>query len=257
MLNMKPKQIIIMALACLLTFNVMAQSESEAWFEQGNAAYNEGNYASAIELYNKVVSADYVSGPLFFNLGNAYYKTKDYAHAILNYEKALKLDPSNDDVRINLEIANLAIADRIEPIPLPFYVKGWNSLKNSFSPDMWAVVTIVLLALFLLSLFVFLVSRRLALRKAGFFTGLVTFVVFAVSFFVALQKRSDMLHLDEAIVTTPTVTVKSSPNATSVDLFVLHEGTKLKVLGESEGWHKVKIANGSVGWLSAESMELF
>ena len=65
------------------------------------------------------------------------------------------------------------------------------------------------------------------------------------------------MRLDDAIVITPTVTVKSSPNATSVDLFVLHEGAKLKVLGDSEGWHKVKIANGSVGWLPADVMELF
>jgi SH3-like domain-containing protein len=55
----------------------------------------------------------------------------------------------------------------------------------------------------------------------------------------------------------PTVTVKSSPNAASVDLFVLHEGTKVTVLESSDGWNKVRIANGSVGWLEVDKMLSF
>jgi SH3-like domain-containing protein len=56
---------------------------------------------------------------------------------------------------------------------------------------------------------------------------------------------------------TPTVTVKSSPSETSVDLFVLHEGTKVSILETADGWCKIKIANGSVGWLMEDSMRPF
>ena len=52
----------------------------------------------------------------------------------------------------------------------------------------------------------------------------------------------------------PTVMVKSSPNESSVDLFVLHEGTKVEVMEESESWLKIKIANGSVGWMPSSSL---
>ncbi|MBZ0242213.1 MAG: SH3 domain-containing protein, partial [Bacteroidales bacterium] len=51
----------------------------------------------------------------------------------------------------------------------------------------------------------------------------------------------------------PTITVKSSPSASSVDLFVLHEGTKVSLLDELDGWQKIRIANGSVGWLPVEA----
>jgi SH3-like domain-containing protein len=53
------------------------------------------------------------------------------------------------------------------------------------------------------------------------------------------------------------VTVKSSPSETSVDLFVLHEGTKVSILETTKGWCKIKIANGSVGWLTEDSMRPF
>ena len=62
---------------------------------------------------------------------------------------------------------------------------------------------------------------------------------------------------EQAIIMTPTVNVKSSPNEASVDLFVLHEGTKVDVLETESGWNKIRIANGSVGWLSEDAMRRF
>ena len=62
----------------------------------------------------------------------------------------------------------------------------------------------------------------------------------------------------EAGISTPAAyDVKSSPNTTSVDLFVLHEGTKVSILDEADGWSKIKIANGSVGWLQSDFMRTF
>ena len=52
---------------------------------------------------------------------------------------------------------------------------------------------------------------------------------------------------------TPTITVKSSPSQSGVDLFVLHEGTKLEILDVMESWDKIKIADGSVGWMPSSS----
>jgi len=46
-----------------------------------------------------------------------------------------------------------------------------------------------------------------------------------------------------------TITIKSSPYENSKDLFVIHEGTKVKILDNVNGWYKIKIANGSVGWI--------
>ena len=237
--------------------NILAQNIGDTWFEQANAAYNAGSYDTAVVMYQKIIDADMESVPVYYNMGNAYYKLHNYPMAIYNYEKALKLDPSNDDVQTNLAIANLAIVDKIEPMPQPFYVKWWHSARAWLSGDQWAWCSIAFFALLLVALFMFLRSRRIGVRKLGFFGGIVFLVVFAVSVVFAAQLKQAAVNHDQAIVMAPTATVKSTPNESSVDLFVLHEGTKVTILETSNGWNKIRIANGSLGWLEADKMLSF
>ena len=248
------KRYTLLILIVLFALAGRAQQTAEAWFEQANTAYNMGNYDSARVVYEKILAIDVESVPLYFNMGNTYYKMREYPMAIYYYEKALKLDPSNEEVQANLAIANQAIVDKIEPVPQSFIVRGWHNARASFSGDHWAWCSIVAFALLLFALFLFLRSRRMGLRKLGFFAGFVFLLVFGLSVVFAMQLKQSSETQDQAIIMTPTVTVKSTPNEISVDLFVLHEGTKVAVLESSNGWNKIRIANGSVGWLNEDSM---
>ena len=234
-----------------------AQNPADEWFDQANAAYNSGNYNDAVELYQKILDTDMESVPVYYNMGNAYYKMHEYPMAIYAYEKALKLDPSNEEVQTNLKIANLAIVDKIEPVPQSFIERWWHSLRAMCSSDLWAWVSVAAFALLLICLFMFLRSRRMGWRKLGFFMGIIFLIIFALSVVFAAQLRHAATIPDQAIITTPTVTVKSSPAQASVDLFVLHEGTKVTILETSNGWNKVRIANGSIGWLEVDKMLSF
>jgi hypothetical protein len=73
------------------------------------------------------------------------------------------------------------------------------------------------------------------------------FVILGMSFHTKQQLKNHA----EGIVFTPTVTVKSSPDPSSIDLFVLHEGSKVVVQDSIGGWIEVKIANGSQGWIQS------
>ena len=251
------KRYTLFILLSLFAFMGKAQESVDVWFEQANAAYNMGNYDSAKIIYEKILATDMESVPLYYNLGNAYYKMHEYPLAIYYYEKALKIDPSNEEVQTNLAIANHAIVDKIEPVPQSFIVRGWRNARASLSGNQWAWCSIVFFALLLVSLFLFLRSRKVGLRKLGFFAGLVFLLAFGLSVVFAAQLKVASEKQDQAILMTPTVTVKSSPSETSVDLFVLHEGTKVSILETADGWCKIKIANGSVGWLTDDSMRPF
>jgi SH3-like domain-containing protein len=41
----------------------------------------------------------------------------------------------------------------------------------------------------------------------------------------------------------------------AVDLFVVHEGTKIYILDEVQDWVKIRIQDGSIGWLPMNSMK--
>ena len=248
---------LLLILILFFSFFGKAQHNAEVWFEQANSAYNMGNYDSAIIIYEKILATDVESVPLYYNMGNTYYKMREYPMAIYYYEKALKIDPSNEEVQTNLAIANRAIVDKIEPMPQSFIVRGWRNARASLSGDQWAWCSIVFFALLLVSMFLFRRSHKIGVRKLGFFTGIVFLLSFVLSVVFAAQLRSASETQDQAIIMSPTVTVKSSPNEASVDLFVLHEGTKVKVLDSSDGWNKIRIANGSVGWLEVDKMLSF
>ena len=254
------RKITFLLMALAISVAGFAQLKSvayDSWLVEGNAAYNEGNYEQAMVFYNQIEETGMESAALYYNMGNTYYKMKSYPKAILYYEKALKLEPGNEDIRTNLEIANLAVVDKINVIPQSFIARWWNGLKSSFSADGWAWVSVIVFGLLLLCLFAFLMSRRTAMRKAGFFFGLLMAICLVLSVVFAVSQYRDMKHQDEAIVMTSTVTVKSSPSVNSVDLFVLHEGTKVRIMDSAKEWNKIKIADGSVGWLQASDMVAF
>ena len=51
------------------------------------------------------------------------------------------------------------------------------------------------------------------------------------------------------------VSVKSSPDKASTDLFVLHEGTKVRTVSELGDWREIVIADGKKGWVEARTIE--
>ncbi len=60
---------------------------------------------------------------------------------------------------------------------------------------------------------------------------------------------------DKAIITAQIVTAKSSPDANSVDAFVIHEGVKVKLTDSVADWVKITLADGKVGWIPADRCE--
>ena len=53
----------------------------------------------------------------------------------------------------------------------------------------------------------------------------------------------------------PSVYVKSSPDPKGNDLFIIHEGTKVELLDEFNEWKKIRLQNGSIGWLMNSEIE--
>lgn len=237
----------------IASIGMMAQSIQDQKFAKANYYYNESRYDTAVIIYERIMEEGFVSAPLLYNIGNTYFKMRNYPMAILYYEKALKLDPTNKEIKQNLAIANALITDKIEPMPVFFLTKWWRNIGNQLSANGWAGASLKLFGLLLILLFVYFTARTRGVRKASFFTSILVIILFVCSLIFAYQKHQYLNEQNEAIVMTPTITVKSSPSSSGVDLFVLHEGTKVEIMDKADNWDKVKIADGSVGWMPSSA----
>ena len=122
-------------IALLWASALLAQTPGQK-YQQGNALYQQGTLSRGrCRVRRQSSAAGYTGGEVTFNLANAYYKQGNMGKAILNYERALRFLPADDDVRHNLQLANLQIVDRIEPAPRLFLWDIWDDIKEAFSLD--------------------------------------------------------------------------------------------------------------------------
>ncbi|HKK09962.1 MAG TPA: tetratricopeptide repeat protein [Bacteroidales bacterium] len=249
------KKHVIILFLILLTVPGFSQSPG-AVVDSANAAYTEGEYYKALSLYDSVYQMGYESASLYYNLGNSYFKTDDIANAILFYERALKLSPQDEDINGNLEMARQLTLDKIEKVPELFYERWWQRMMNTFNMDGWATLFVISLSVFFVALVFFILSKNVWIRKFSFYSGIIIFLVAGLSMIFSLKQQHEVMDETDAIVFKPSVTVKASPDKKSVNLFVIHEGTKVYILDKLGNWYEIKIDNGSVGWIPQETVEV-
>ena len=87
--------------------------------KNADTEYEKRNYQQAIKDYEELLQNG-VSYEVYYNLGNAYYRLDNIPRAILSYERALRLSPNDEDVRVNLKMAQSKTIDKIIPEPKIF-----------------------------------------------------------------------------------------------------------------------------------------
>ena len=248
-------RILVIVISCAAIAVARAQTP-EQLFADANQLYQQGKFPEARASYERILSSGYAAGELSYNLGNACYKEGDIPHAILNYERALRRISGDDDVRHNLQIANLMIIDKIEPTPRIFIWEYWDGVKSWFTMTGVTLVVYAWFVLFAASLAVVALARTYALRKIAFLTAAGTFVVCLFFTVVLFDKKSDLVRSDLAIVVSQIVTVKNSPDPMSSDAFVLHGGVKVQITDRFTTWMKIRLADGKVGWMDGGAAEV-
>jgi len=224
---------------------------------KADSAYKNEDYKLAACLYESVIDQDGESAALYYNLGNCYYKMENVALSILNYERALLLDPGDGDIRTNLALARGRTTDKVTPPSEMFFITWARSLSNIMSIDRWAKTGVCSFILMLLCLSIYFFSSKTILRKIGFYVSIAMLALTIVANLCALWQHHTLKHRDTAIVLTPSISVKSSPNQSSTDLFVIHEGTKVSIEDASmKGWKEIKLEEGKVGWIPSDAIEI-
>lgn len=243
-------------LAMLLALPAVASAQT-AFFEEGNRLYQEGDFAAAAARYESVLESGYEAPSIYYNLGNARFRLGELAHAVVAYERAVRLDPGNDDVRANLALVNQQLQDRIEPLPrfwLLSALEWWiellpRRLLEAMVAACWAVLGLAGVLLMLRR------PRgwRVALRRTAWGAGLAAAAVGGTLF----AREAGVGRAEEAVVMAAEARVLSAPSAEGgLTVFTLHAGTKVRIDQRSGEWAEIVLADGKVGWLELDALEV-
>ncbi len=244
------------------TTTVVASSSVEKILQQADSAYSADNYLLAESLYLDALQREGSSSELFYNIGNVYYRQGNLGKAIVNYERALKLDPTNRDARANLEFVNSKITDK--QIDSGSYMDSlWQGMVSIFLADTWAILSLVLFAIFLGAIAAYVFSSAIVVKKASFFGGLVVCVLTIFSTIISFSAATRVNSNNYAIILSPSSQLSTSPRearSQTEQAFLLHEGTKVEVIDSianpGEGmWYEVLVGHGERAWVKASEVE--
>ena len=221
-----------------------------------DSAYIRNDFTTAIQIYEMILRKG-ESADIYYNLGNSYYKVGDIAKAILNYERALILKPANKDIRSNLEIARAKTVDKVTDVPELFFITWLKSITNSMGIQSWAIIAISFLLLFIVSIYFFFFSTKIVARKTFFILALFFLVFCVIANISAAFQRRVRLNRMNAIIISPSVTIRSTPNDNGTSLFILHEGRKVFIKDDSmKDWKEIQLEDGNVGWVKKNDLEV-
>lgn len=267
------KSIILLVFCTLFPFSLALAAPSPS-LDMANTLYENGEYRQAAEAYLAIAKVDGDSPELLFNLANSYAQAGDYGNAILYYSRANRLDPSNKDIKNNLNYFESKVEDSnraelrgkkisVTPDPETFFQTVNRLICADVAPNLWAVLAAILFILVLGSIAVYLFCSDVRLRKAGFFGGIVMlfacvlFVIFAfmsASYFDSHDKAVLMAYKTELLIE-PSSDSKPASNQ-------LCQGTCLEIVAEEADvdgnptWYKVRLNSDIEGWLRASDLAI-
>ena len=239
----------------ILLFSAISLGQNQELFDQGKELYKNGKYQQAINSWKQILESGEASAELYFNLGNAQFKLNQIGPSIYYYEKALQLSPNDTDIKTNLAFAENARIDAIEPLPESIFTKWYRNIADSFSFDGWAIAAVIF-SVFFVGFFLFYYFSISERRKRLFFAASMFAVLFLIgTVTLAFLTYGDFKNNQPAIIFSSQIEVKSEPSMGSNSAFILHEGTKVKILAQDGNWFRIALADGKDGWIPATDLK--
>lgn len=239
-----------------LVFCLVAYSDTntQQLWQDANQAYQDEHFSEAVNGYEKLLADGVRSGKLHFNLGNAYFRDGRLGKAILHYHRAQKYLPGDADIAANLALANQKRQDPPIDEEAEDISRSFNRLAHMlpYSITYW----IALLGLLIGGLAsLTLVIKPKAPKALGYIVviGCVLGLVFSGAAWLQFRQ---LTRQDLAVVVVREVDVLSGPSNRETVSFTIHEGISCRIMDLSNGWCRIRLANGYNGWIPAADLEL-
>jgi len=229
----------------------IAADDAYTTFVQANQLYKGTNYSKAISLYNKAASLGFAPGGLYYNLGNAYYRNGNLGKSIASYLRAEQLLPRNSDVLENLNIARAQTIDKVLPAAPPAALRQFLFLYYKFSLDELLWMTAILLAALFILLSIYTFFRISPIRSFIKITVIILIIIGATA---GVKFHHLLLH-STAVVISKEAVVRAGPGDSYAEIFVIHNGTEIKILEKKENSAKIRV-DKKKGWINVNDIDI-
>ena len=252
---MKQTRFFLLIMIAFISFSagsLHSQGIIESQFNKGNELYLDNEFIQAIEVYTSILNSGYESGELYYNLGNAHFKAGNLGKTILYYEKAKKFLPNDRDLKDNLALANLRVADQIN-VPRLAIWEIVDNILDYFTLQAYYRISLALFLLLLAAAAVYYFLPKGNLKRTMFFTSVPAFSLFMIVLSVFIWKLWFEVNFKEGVIIVDEVEVVSAPEENAKGLFSLHEGVKVRVTQELHTFIKIELPDGKTGWVENTS----
>lgn len=219
------------------------------WAQNADSAeeyYRQGRYSAALGAYEEQLKNDPNSPYLYYNIGNCYFKMGSTGLAVANYYRAFRLDPRDEDIRHNLNLALESAGEKLVPGGVPEVL---HKVYFYFSAAELKGLSVLALGVFSLLACIWLLKRRL---------GRTTLVMLAVWVVIAAWAGS-VKRLEQenwAVVAVPAAELRSGPGMNFPVSANLSQGHLVVVQDTRNAWQEVVVkSQGLQGWMPADSLE--
>lgn len=245
----------VFSIGVLSSFAAIGSLEEKVrLFAEGNRLYEQNKYEQAVQTFEKLISGGVHNPAVHYNLGNAYYKSGQLGKAIVQFEKAVRLDPGDQDIAENLAFIRARCVDKIEESTPVFWLSGLLRVHRFFSyrQKLW------LLLLFWMAANSFFAWRFMRSgdnirRITNWGLSITLLLLFCFTLSAVIQNRQE--NKQEAIVIVESSKLYSGPAETNSVLTIIHEGFKVEIRQQTEGWSQIVLPNGWNGWVSRGHLE--
>lgn len=224
-------------------------------FQEGNTAYDAGDYDRAIACYEAIGANGTVNGYVLYNQGNALHKSGDLGRAILAYERARLLIPGFADLEENLDYLNVLKIDREDDALEAGLYHRLETLVYRFTVRESAIALLLTWSLLggLATVRILSHPESPAHKPLHWAMGAAGMGILLGG--LHLRTVSVQANRTDGIVVTEEVAVRSGPALEYVTEFELHAGTRVTVNRREGAWLQIQLSETLRGWCPAETVE--
>lgn len=227
----------------LLGMTVSFAQENKALesFSKANQLYKKGDYLQAIENYEAIENLGLQSAEVYYNLGNCFFKTNQLAPAIFNYEKGLLLEPNDQEIQTNLELAY----DKVKN----FENKTPSSLQALFSSSLFYYILIGLVVNVLFFGITYYQTKFQLFKKLTWLFSLLSIVMIFFRYLAFTDSQTK-----KAIVFADKISVKTADFKENIK--TLYSGSKVYILEERKNIFKIETTDQIIGYIDSKAVKV-